>query len=336
MALAGSRAPSLRIRPSSASNLPSLVIDFSAMVGLGSEAAHSATPPLEGVVPVAPESRPAVGAFSAVVVTYNPPLEDGRLGQQIRTLAQAAALHVIVDNASSNIDEIERLVRQNNPTGSSLVIRLDHNSGLAAALNVGVRTCLAKSSADWVLLLDQDTCFFADSFQNLAEEVATLNPQILPGVIAFNCLHRRGTQALLGNQSGRAILKSTVMTSGSFVSREVLQKTQLDETLFLYYVDIDFCYRVNRAGYAVLQLYSSRIDNQEGQAVVRGGRPFFYLEPERLYYLVRDGIKVFRRYRILFDLVYPAWALCIALAVHEYPIKSVVEFSRGVIDGLRS
>jgi rhamnosyltransferase len=291
---------------------------------------------LEGVVPVAPESPPALGTFSAVVVTYNPPLQDGRLGQQIRTLAQIAALHVIVDNGSSNIDEIERLARQNSPTGSSLVIRLDHNSGLATALNIGVRTCLAKSSADWVLLLDQDTCFFADSFQRLAEEVATISPQRLPGVIAFNGLHRRGTQTLLGNQSGRPILKSTVMTSGSFVSREVLRNTPLDETLFLYYVDIDFCYRVHEAGYSVLQLYTSRIDNQEGQVIVRGGRSFYYLEPERLYYLVRDGIKVFRRYRFLFDLVYPTWALCIALAVHVSPIRSVVEFSRGVIDGLRS
>jgi rhamnosyltransferase len=290
---------------------------------------------LAGVVPVTPESRPRAGAFSAVAVTYNPPLRDGRLGEQIRTLAQTAVLHVIVDNASSNIEEIEGLVRLNNPGGSTLVIRLDHNSGLAAALNIGVRECLTRSSADWVLLLDQDACFFPDSFGRLAEEVSTINPQVVPGVIAFNCLHRRGTQALLGNQSGRATLKNTVMTSGSFVSRDVLRRILFDETLFLYFVDIDFCYRVKEAGYSVLQLFSSRIDNEEGQSVVRGGRTFFYLEPGRLYYLVRDGVRVFRRYRFLFDLVYPVWALCIALAVHESTLKSVVEFSRGAIDGLR-
>lgn len=292
-------------------------------------------PTLAGVVPVVPEYRPEAGAFSAVAVTHNPHLEDGRLGEQIRSLAQTAVLHIIVDNASSNIEEIERLVRQNNSNGSSFVIRLDHNSGLAAALNIGVRACLARSSADWVLLLDQDTCFFPNSFTSLAEELASIDPKMSPGIIAFNCLHRRGTQALLGNQSGRAVLKSTVMTSGSFVSREVLQKTRFDETLFLYYVDIDFCHRVKKAGYSVLQLFSSRIDNEEGQLVVRGRRTFFYLEPGRLYYLVRDGIRVFRRHRIWFDLVYPAWALCIALAVHEFTVKSVVEFSRGVIDGLR-
>jgi GT2 family glycosyltransferase len=207
---------------------------------------------------------------------------------------------------------------------------------LATALNVGVRACLARCSADWVLLLDQDTCFFPDSFEKLAEEVKTINPWELLGVIAFDSRHRRLTQTPLGDQSGRVTPKGSVITSGSFVSREVLQRVLFDERFFTYFIDIDFCYRVHEAGYSVLQLFSSTIDHEEGQVVVRGGRPRFYIEPWRLYYLARNGGWVFRRYRFVADLVYPSWALFVALVVHESPLKSVVEFSRGIIDGLRA
>lgn len=278
--------------------------------------------------------RPSAPWFSAITVTHDPPLGDGRLAKQAKALAQVADLHVIVDNGSGNVNLIRGALQESSPGGRYLVVPLDQNTGMASALNVGVRTCLEKSSVDWVLLLDQDTCFPMDSFGKLANELATIKNQARLGVIGFNCVRHRLTLESLSNSSGHVRRRRSVMTSGSLVSREVLQRIPFDESLFMYYVDVDFCHRVEGSGYAILQLFSSMADVQEGQSIERGGAMWSVLDPWRLYFVGRNGVRTFRRFGHAADIAYASMLLSGNILAGHVVSQSIVHFVRGVIEGL--
>lgn len=279
--------------------------------------------------------KPVPGEFSAVTITHNPSLHDGRLARQIGAVARVADLHVIVDNASANFGRTRELVESFQAGSRHLIIQLQKNVGVASALNIGVRNCLEKSSANWVLLLDQDTCFSDETFVRAADEVTTIGDNLRPGVIGFNSLRRRTALVSMSNSSGHVTPKHSVMTTGSFVSRDVLQRFPFDESLFMYFVDVDFCRRVERSGWTILQLFHSVIDVQEGQVVNKWGRTWSVLEPWRIYYVARNGIRVFHRYGSLSDLLYVLLVLSGNLLARESWARTSIEFSRGLIDGLR-
>ena len=86
----------------------------------------------------------------AVVSAYRP---EKALVDHLEALAQQAAEVVVVDDGSGpESADVLDLAASHGAT----VIRLEQNSGIAAALNAGVVACSAKDT-DFVLVLDQDS-----------------------------------------------------------------------------------------------------------------------------------------------------------------------------------
>ncbi|MCI4345586.1 MAG: glycosyltransferase [Thermoplasmata archaeon] len=233
----------------------------------------------------------------AVTVTYNPTLEDRRLETQIGQLRGKVDLHVVVDNGSANVDYIRKII-ESQPAAPSPVrlLPLDANFGIGRALNEGVTTCSRTPSTRWILTLDQDTVLAEDAFALLSEELDQIPHVGDAGIIAFNYLEHRFNRIRPYNRSAGPASARSVITSGSIVNRRVFERLRFDEELFLYYVDVDFCHQVRRLGFPIYILRRAFIDHEEGWEAQRSGSNLHYLDPPRLYFVCRNGVRVFRRY----------------------------------------
>ena len=91
--------------------------------------------------------------ISAGIILFNPDMN--RLKENINAVIVQCTHIYLVDNGSSNIDEvIELLKRYNQPQVS--IIRNTVNQGIARALNQ--LTAAAQSDGfEWILTLDQDS-----------------------------------------------------------------------------------------------------------------------------------------------------------------------------------
>ena len=178
-----------------------------------------------------------------------------------------------------------------------ILLPLAANFGVGRALNEGVRLCCQDAATRWILTLDQDTFLADDAFSALESELDQIPDVAHAGIVAFNYSEHRFNRLRPYNRASGPAEVNSVITSGSIVNRRVFDSARFDEGLFLYYVDIDFCHRVRELGYPIYILRHAFIDHREGSKTVRRGRTFYYLDPPRLFFVCRNGVRIFRRYR---------------------------------------
>ena len=118
----------------------------------------------------------------AVVPTYHP--DDGVLGR-LRALAdQVHGVIVVDDGSGAGADQVlERAAAM-----GIVVRRLDRNSGIAAALNEGVRAAL-DDHADYVVNLDQDTDLPADYVSTALDVFERGNPVTRVGIVCVDAVN---------------------------------------------------------------------------------------------------------------------------------------------------
>ena len=108
------------------------------------------------------ESRRGAGFVmrAAVLVSYFP--DGDTLGRTIDSLLQQVDRLYWIDNGTS-------LPLPSLPASEKLTfIRLEHNVGIAAAQNIGIKAAI-NDGANFVLLSDQDTYFPAKTLENLVD-----------------------------------------------------------------------------------------------------------------------------------------------------------------------
>jgi GT2 family glycosyltransferase len=157
-----------------------------------------------------------------------------------------------------------------------VLIRLDRNLGVAAALNIGVRHLTAEGSHhDWVLTLDQDTLLYPGAINTLLGSLELLDTRTREqcGVVglAYKPVKApHGPWQCAGRDS--RVIASThglrerrlVITSGNLVRREVAETIPYDESLFMDQVDHAFCATVRSHGWRVFEYTDVLMDHQIG------------------------------------------------------------------------
>ncbi len=206
--------------------------------------------------------------LSIIVVNHN----SGELLERCLSSIPAAAVSldyevIVVDNASSNLQDID-----SNIVSSLRWIYNSDNLGWAKANNQGVR----QSSADIIVLLNPDAELKAGA---LLPVWRFFQSNVMAGPVGGKLLFSDGrTQAScgpfpnLGNLLLRLplppIMRRYYLTdpkrlsrvdwvSGAFMAlrRELWNKLQgLDERFFLYYEDVDLCFRAYREGHSAVYL----------------------------------------------------------------------------------
>jgi len=185
---------------------------------------------------------------------------------------------IVVDNAST--DGSAKMVKENFPKVKLIVNK--KNLGFGAANNQGIKT----ASGDYLLLLNSDTVVINDAPLKMADFLAS-NQQI--GVVGCRLLNPDGSlQPSAGpfpnlkvafamlflehwlKNLVRASYPQTaevdwVMGAALMVKKEVIDKAGLmDEGIFMYMDEVEWCFRIKKAGFKVFFYSEAQITHVFG------------------------------------------------------------------------
>lgn len=207
---------------------------------------------------------------------------------------------ILLDDASTN-DSVQQL--QKHLTENTVFLPQEANSGFAAVNNVGMRRALADG-CDWVLLLNNDTVVAPDFLETLLRETpagAVSCPKMLfldpPDEIWFaggELDRATGKVKHLGGheKDGPAFAEKKQVSFITFccvlLPRQVVEEVGfLDETLFMYCEDVDYCIRLADAGVSLWFLPDARIWHKAGGSA--GGMLSVYYITRNTLYLTCKG-----------------------------------------------
>jgi rhamnosyltransferase len=192
-------------------------------------------------------SPPLALRVCAVIVTYNP---QPTFIENVTAVAAQVGQVVVVDNGSSG--ETVQQLQELETRQVCKVIRNGQNLGIAAALNLGVKYAM-ETGFDWIATFDQDSRV-SDGFISQMLEIyqRAAQPEKV-AIIAPTCVDRGSGNRIkvLRSRNGQILV---VMTSGSMMPSSAIRDAgAFDESLFMDYVDVEFCLRVRKKEMLILQ-----------------------------------------------------------------------------------
>ena len=296
-----------------------------------------------------------IGArVAAAVVTYEPGLE--RLGASLERLASQCDRVVVVDNGSSNVEELRALVRDV-PTVE--LVPLDQNEGIATGFNIAVDYLAAHGGIpDWVLTMDQDSLLdtgavgaalsFLDDLEDGTRRRigivgarwadATPPSESAGDRTLAHFLWGRVEAACDLGHVGELRLRSWTISSGSLIRREVLESVRFRGELFIDQVDVAFCVDARRSGWLVTETDAVLMHHRIGSTLEHRGSTRSYENARRLYYIVRNSTYLVLR-GIVPPMVYVvasvSWCRTYVFAHGRRSVPACLAIATvGVVDGL--
>lgn len=233
----------------------------------------------------------------AVIVTYNPVKEN--LTSLVNSLIDNNVVPVIVDNSSAS-----------SVIAPCKIINLDTNYGIARAQNVGIQYVL-EQNAEVVIFFDQDSSINDDQFiAQLYEPIANNRTKISAPVFID---HARGfTYPIVEITKNGGRIKhypsektaefkvNNVISSGTMVGAGALKQIgSMTESLFIDYVDTEWCLRAYSKGFDILIVPTARMVHSIGDKTLKVGT--FYVpkhSPFRRYYRIRNSFFLLRQKHI--------------------------------------
>lgn len=276
----------------------------------------------------------------AVMVTYHPDVE--RFAKALDAVAKQVETVLIVDNTPEPCSPGQPVDKS-----SVEVLRLGSNVGVAGAHNVGIAWARAHGYTH-VLLMDQDSVPAPDMVAKLLEAEAILKTkeaQVAAVAPRFSDPRSNQTAPFIGRRGWR-ILKidcrdgsedyrriDYAISSGILISMEALDAVgDMDETLFIDYVDIEWGLRARRNGYASFGVCGARMEHYLGDSVmtlpwlikrkvpVRNPLRHYYHFRNALHlykkpyaplpWIVNDALRLLRKYVFYMAITPPRWQHC--------------------------
>lgn len=277
----------------------------------------------------------------AVVISYFP---DPGFQERLRRISEQAKQVVVVDNctegeASSVID----IALHGKPQIE--LIKNSANLGVATALNQGIRKAL-KHGFLWIAAFDQDSVPQPDMVERMLETWAIYpEPEKLmvagPQTIFPNCSPE--SAIMEGDRAWKEV--THVITSGSLISRKAFESVgYFLDSLFIDYVDIEFCLRLRDRGYRIIQVRDSLLLHDIGKIsehhILGKTVRTTHHEPVRRYYQFRNALLLHKAYKK----VQPEWCrrnriillkiLCLILLYEKKKSRKVAQIIKGILHGL--
>jgi rhamnosyltransferase len=232
--------------------------------------------------------------IAAVIVTYFPEIKS--LQGLVQALLQSNVEVFVADNTPSG-----------HPTPAGCIgIPMGGNVGIARAQNAGIALAL-RARANVILFFDQDSTIEAGFVELL---VGRLDPTVpgMTGPVFFDQKHGLESPSETLNAIGypRKVLaegRSTPypvdvrISSGTAVTAPTFAVVgDLDDSLFLDFVDIEWCLRARARGVPILVEPAAVMQHSIGQAVVKVGPLHVHIDrPVRGYYRIRNGLLLLRK-----------------------------------------
>ena len=211
--------------------------------------------------------------------------------------------NLVLDNAST--DGSAEAIRQQFP--ATQIIGLDQNLGYAGNNNVGIQAAL-ELSADWVFVLNEDTVLDAECISKLVEigerdsKIGVLGPLVYhadePTVIqsAGGTVTSQWDAVQIGiNETDRGQFSQPldvdyISGCGILVRRSAIEQCgMIDARYFYYWEETEWCIRLHRAGWRVVNVPAAKLWHK---GVQRDYRP----KPSVAYYAVRNRLATMRKH----------------------------------------
>lgn len=283
----------------------------------------------------------------AVISAFHPPQE---LPGRVRRLTQQVA-HVVVVDDGSDPTGVDPCWADLEAAGATL-LRLERNSGIAAALNQGIQTAITLWKPGFILTLDQDSeldiGYVAAALKTYSDATRS---GIAVGLVAAQSHNKRDVPLLARSSVFQEAFDP--LQSGAIIPLSTFEKVgMLDERLFIDCVDSEFNLRIRSHGMATLVGLGCNMEHALGHArpmtilgwhiSVRGiKRHVHYHAPFRVYYITRNSVYLWRLYGLLF----PGWLLRrlrfqmesdgFRLLYGPKRRQQIIAILRGFADGLR-
>jgi len=248
----------------------------------------------------------------AVIVTYN---RVEKLKETLDAYLLAGIEQLVVVNNASTDGTQEFLCSFNSDLCATTVLTMTENLGGAGGFHAGLQYARDNIETDWIVVSDDDsypdssslTAFkaelamsvkcslFASAVYYPTGEICLMNqPMLISGVKKTLANLFKGNK-LTGldktlYQSERSVEITASSFVGLFIKRDALLESKVlpDPNFFLYWDDIAFCLDMGKRGYSLrfLPLVSFVHDC---------ARHSQSLSEQRLYYMVRNGLRVILR-----------------------------------------
>jgi Predicted glycosyltransferases len=229
----------------------------------------------------------------AVIVSYN----SEKIFRCYESIKEQVDFTIIVDNATQDggiISKLKLLEKDN----VKLVFNAE-NIGIASALNTGIEFAKEKN-CDWLITLDQDSELSPSTVNDMMNEYGALPENIKEKTAVLGCKYiERSFQNPEKNNTNKELFKinNLMVTSGNFLKIKALEKTGgFTEKLFIYCVDLEFYYRVLKAGFLNLEAQNVFIIHEFGQSQKKLGFHITNQSPIKRYYISRNGIYFFKEF----------------------------------------
>lgn len=295
---------------------------------------------------------------SAVLVTYNPNLED--LQSAIQAVSSQVSDIFVVDNASSIFslhwfDEFK-----NGQLGAKIhILQQEINLGIAAAHNIGISQAVALG-AKFVLLLDQDSQVASDMVLRLRSAYFELTEKQGIQIAAIGPQYRDAENGALSGFIQTSLFSSHLnhvdntnnvdadflVSSGSLLPVSAIKIVGLmDESLFIDGVDTEWCFRAKSKGFKIFGLYGALMTHALGEQ----RKELFWFwrkrtvpvhKPFRYYYMIRNSLLLYRRDYMPWRWKFADITRCLKMVLFfSLTAENRFSFLRmvclGIIDGLK-
>lgn len=259
-----------------------------------------------------------------------------------------------VDNKSSD-DTVAAL---KNLFPDVIIIENEKNLGFAGGNNVGIKYALTHLNPDYLLLLNNDTIVEKDFLTNLIAEMEKHSdtgaagskiyyhntPKIInyagSYVSCWTCLKSKDGLRQLDDGSPRfntVKYVTNIMGCCFLVKRDVVDKIGLlDERLFAYAEDVEWCLRIAEAGYKLLFVPASIIWHREAFTSKRNRSEAFRLRisTRNLLYVQKWHCKWYHKL-VFYPAFFSLWIAPLMLKnILIGNIKNAVSVLQGVNDYL--
>lgn len=289
-------------------------------------------------------------SVSSIIITFQPELP------RVETLLNACQSNgnhvIVVDNGSENAKELVEVCHSFERVE---LICLDTNFGIAAAQNIAIRH-LQIDYDELVVFFDQDSSIGNEYLQQVEKtyqklerdygRAPILGPMFYNRVSKFEYpvikLNKLGLRKkLLPSQNVHPVEATCIISSGMTVRKNVLEQVGLmDESLFIDYVDTEWCLRAKKLGGLILVDPSLVMEHEIGTnnfQFLRWRVPVH--SAARRYYRIRNSFFLLRYSHVpkltslrevVVSIVHQAFLVMFTVKRVGH-LKSLV---RGVIDGL--
>lgn len=223
--------------------------------------------------------------IAGVVVLYFP---TERVNSNIKTYINHVEKLWIIDNTPN---ELKFKYDKNKVE----YIKLYKNLGIATALNLAAQKAI-KEGYNWLLTMDQDSQFEKNSLGIMLE---TLNCIDIEKIGILSPFHKtKGREHVYANELEK---KEITMTSGNLLNLNIYKEIGgfLDK-LFIDEVDHEYCYRLIKNNYKILQNNKSILKHELGDIKVY---KFYKIKiiitnhsKIRQYYMARNRVYIIKKY----------------------------------------